>query len=785
MAQKEFLFKINGEPAKNTLAEIQAQITALDEKIKTSDINNPDFGNLVSESKKAKAALNTLQTDGVEGLKPKGITGVFKELGSSLKSIPGPIGAVTSGFGGLSKAAMGFVMNPIGAVITALVAVFAAFSKAINSTEKGTFAMNKVMGAFSGLIQPVIKWVGELAALFAEGLAKGIEMASSALSLLGIGMGDAAKDGMKLADQLNKIDEAEGDLEVARAKQNKQLAEAKEILSDTNKTYAERTAALEQIKKAETELSSKEVDLAKQRLAAAKEKARQEGESKENLDAIDAATIKLAQTEQDLAAKRRGFNREQKKLDKEQEAADKEAAAKAKAYADERLAAADKLRAAQQKNNIAAIKDETEKAKLTQKYDYENSLREIERGKYTAKEKAKLREEAAEANALALAKIQEDADAKDKAKQKELADALVNTDKEKLDQQTQQQTEFYDKLIEAAKGNADLQKKLEEQKQENIKKLQEDYDKAEQEKKDAKIKEDYDKSMKAIDDKFEREKVKLIQQGLTKEELQKELDKKELEMLEEKLAATDEKSQEYVKIQLQIAAKTKDIKDKEKEEDQRRLQAGIKLAEEAAAATQAVGDAYFATKMAKVKKGSAEELELLKKQFQFNKALQLSSAIIDGFKAANASLAQSPVAIGPVPNPAGIASLAFSIATSAANVVKIAATQFEAPGGDTKTTTPSAGSTYAEGGLLGGNLHDTGGIKTSLGELEGGEFVVNRRATMNFLPLLDQINNSGKNNGPEMANTAQQQPIIKTYVVASEMSSQQEADAKLQALSML
>lgn len=94
-------------------------------------------------------------------------------------------------------------------------------------------------------------------------------------------------------------------------------------------------------------------------------------------------------------------------------------------------------------------------------------------------------------------------------------------------------------------------------------------------------------------------------------------------------------------------------------------------------ALKAVTDAVFANKLAKVEKGSKEELEIQKKQFKVNKAMQLSAAVIDGFKSITASLAQAPIAIGPVPNPAGIASLAFATATSAANIAKIASTRFD------------------------------------------------------------------------------------------------------------
>jgi hypothetical protein len=71
------------------------------------------------------------------------------------------------------------------------------------------------------------------------------------------------------------------------------------------------------------------------------------------------------------------------------------------------------------------------------------------------------------------------------------------------------------------------------------------------------------------------------------------------------------------------------------------------------------------------------EQELARKMFNTNKALQLSGAVIDGFKSITTSLSMSPLAIGPIPNPAGIASLAFAAITTAANIAKIAASKFQ------------------------------------------------------------------------------------------------------------
>lgn len=105
----------------------------------------------------------------------------------------------------------------------------------------------------------------------------------------------------------------------------------------------------------------------------------------------------------------------------------------------------------------------------------------------------------------------------------------------------------------------------------------------------------------------------------------------------------------------------------------------------------------------------------------------------------------------------------------------------------------AVGSKFAKGGLLKGRSHQEGGILTPFGELEGGEFVINKNSTQSFLPILTAINAIG-NQTNESSNTvsaiqnmlsAQQSPIIKTYVVASEMSSQQEANKKLQDLAKI
>jgi hypothetical protein len=78
--------------------------------------------------------------------------------------------------------------------------------------------------------------------------------------------------------------------------------------------------------------------------------------------------------------------------------------------------------------------------------------------------------------------------------------------------------------------------------------------------------------------------------------------------------------------------------------------------------------------------------------------MQLAGAIVDAGKAITASLASSPIAIGPVPNPAGIASLAFAAVTSATNIAKIASTTFTSSTAPPTDTPPSFTTAVAPSG---------------------------------------------------------------------------------------
>jgi len=929
MAEKEFVFKINGEQAANTIAGIQKQIKALDDTIANTNINDPGFSDLVKESDKAKASLKTLQTEGIGGLKPQGLIGQLKNFGSSLEEIPGPIGGVISGVNSMTAASLRFIATPIGAIIAALVVVFKAFQKGIESSEKAQMGLNKIMGAFTGIIGPVIKAVGEFASILIDGVVAAIDGVMSALEALGVDFAENAKAGMALADTLNKIEEAEGDLQVARAEQNKTLAEAKELLSDTNAAYADRKKALDEIRASEEKLAAQEVELARKQVAAAKENIRLYGESKEANDKLDASRIKLANTEEAFAAKKRQFNKEEKKLiseaaaaqkqaDAEAEARQKEAAARAKEYQDNRRAAqaeTEKILADVRIKNIAD-EQQREVAALKQslKESQSAALKEI---KNKEDFNARIIALTAEAN-QALTEIQNKYNEQRRKQEDELSKSLMDekdanskTEQENLnktyDTLIQNATKTYKSLkdltygfytevgkggklfIEAETGmisegagmleeiidsinekRAEAQKKLNDKlaKQNlddtlnNLKKQQEAellvYKEGEEKLRDQilndkkatntekeEAEKQYTENIRAFQEKQLRDQIELLKKGAYETEEAKKANNLEILRLQDEL--NQNLKNKYEEDQLNyIDALNKKVTDfiKNNEDLIDQINGTLQAAQAVVDAFQAFQDLKNQEAYEKNKKASEDEIALLtsnaeaalaiegttdeqkkkikddyskavaqaeykralaeyelgKEAFENGKKLQIASAIIStiqGAVQAFTSLSAIPV-VGPILG--GIAAAA-ALAAGYAQVQLIRTTTFSGvpPKDPSAALNQSgggagggAGSKFAEGGLLMGRKHSEGGIATPYGELEGGEFVVNRDATASFLPMLEKINSMGSGSGaPNNLSASAEQyvnkntPVIKTYVVASDMSSEQEANKRISDLARL
>ena len=274
---------------------------------------------------------------------------------------------------------------------------------------------------------------------------------------------------------------------------------------------------------------------------------------------------------------------------------------------------------------------------------------------------------------------------------------------------------------------------------------------------------------KEVDDYNEKKRKeaadKLKKEQDEKERLQKEADDKELERRkklnddmmaeDERMALIDlndlierEKKKSDAKLlgemqyhanltALQAEQSQKELETSQKLEEQKKQQR-IQLAEQGFSALSALGDAYFSSQLANVQAGSKAELDLKKKQFAFNKKMQIGGAIMDTAKAITAAIAANPF-----PSPTLPVSIALASITGAAQIAKIASTKFDGGGG---------------GGGGGVNIPTTGGDGTTA------------PSPANFDFLQNQPN---------------QQPPLQAYVVGTQVSSNLEAQQLIQNQSRL
>jgi hypothetical protein len=361
-----------------------------------------------------------------------------------------------------------------------------------------------------------------------------------------------------------------------------------------------------------------------------------------------------AKKEADASAK------EAEEAAKKQADADKKASEAAKKYAADRLATQRTIKDIE----LSLIKDDSDREEAITREKYARLIEDVKKSEtYTKDEKIKLKALYTEQLKVELEKQNQTEIEAENAKQKKLLDAIKANNQAQLDAEEA----FYEQYRLQVMGEQEREKD-------------------------------------AVNSKYFTLIANAEKFGLDTKKL-KEQQEKELADITKKY------SDQEVKLKEDEAKKIRDAKIKAAQDD-------LQIAESSVKSIQAIGDIAFAAKMSKVKKGSKEEEELAKKQFKFNKSLQLAGAIVDAGKAITASLASSPLAIGVVPNPIGIANLVATAAVSAANIAKIASTQFTSTaggGGTNQPSLPGASSTSTTGATPSFNLFGQGNNMNNVG----------------------------------------------------------------------
>jgi hypothetical protein len=702
-------------------------------------------------------------------------------FGDLLGKLPGPLGGAASGIMSMTKAALQFLATPIGAVIGTIGVILAAFTKAIQNSDKAMDSLSEITEIFGQIVRPIFAFLETIAVNVLEKVADGLEVVANLF-------GNAGTAGRSLASSLDELEDAERDFNVQQAKTNAQIAEAREIMSDSNATFEERKKALEDVRKVEEANAAQALKNAKERLEIAEDEIIMHGRSTAAIDKQAEAQQRVYEAQQKASAQQRQFNKLQKQLDAEEAAkekekqkaaedAAKEAAAKAKERADAAIAIKKEALKAETKAvdeaYLASIKDEELRAREALVIAQKNQDAELQ-VKIDALEKIKKRTKEENA-ALAALKAQQAA---------EDAAQIVATNN----------------LLD------------EQEKARKAKKLEDD-------------KKAFDDRLKAIDDEYKKESLLLIQSDAKteqeKEEIKKKQDQLDLDRIQKKIDAATAAQQETIDLEIELANKKKQLADEEEARDAALFQqkmdnyqkylamaSGVinqisglvqvnqtneinainrKYAAQLAAAE---GDKEAIAQIEAAK--LAESNAIKKKQFDNNKKLQYATALINGAVAVGSIIAQYPKFDGGIMMTAALVAAGITLA---AQLIKIKNTEFvpDEGGGGAGAGAGAGGaagggkSMFADGGLVSGP--GTGTSDSIAARLSNGESVINARSTEMFSGLLSLINQAGGGRpfaeGGATAPGSMTIPVIKTYVVASEMTSQQEADFRIQQVARL
>ena len=365
---------------------------------------------------------------------------------------------------------------------------------------------------------------------------------------------------------------------------------------------------------------------------------------------------------------------------------------------------------------------------------------------------------------------------------------------DELTQELEKIDDSYEEKFQLAKGNEELTNLLlANLRAERLKKIQEFQDKEkeleEKRKKEAedRTKEEYDKSLENLGIYFEQRKNKILedfQNGkLTQEEYDTAILNLQKEQLQAEIALREDYNMQSIDLANQLSETEIEIANKTKEKKAQIFQdtfdTAVDFANRTVGALDAINKARTAKEIEAAQGDKQKIFEIEKAAFERDKKIAIAQATIDTLGGAvevfMKYFAKNPILAGVM--------AALALTTGFARIAAIKATTFDQKGPESGG---SPASKFAEGGLIMGPSHSQGGIKTMFGELEGGEFIVNRVAAQRFMPVLEEINSSGNTPSDKMIMPGNSQPpIVKTYVVASDMYSELERKKKMDELARL
>ena len=703
------------------------------------------FVNFVQTGRLAPAALNaTAAATGNVSTGMKVLRGaiIATGIGALVVVLGSLIAYFTSTQEGIDK--VNKVLTPLKVVFQTLIGVVQNFGKylleAITHPKqmlidlldflKGQFMnrLNGMIDIFKGIgkiitgdIKEGIKQVGEAAAQTVTGVENVVGKVKDAGEAMSDTIDEAVKRGQRIEEINQKLSSSEADFIQQTAELKQLFKEQNMIAEDTTKTFAER----EEAAKKSIEIQKQINKLAEDRNGLEQELLNLKFASNDTSDADRAELArKKAELAEQAAARIEAITTQNNKVNTIRKAANdeenarrKEQADKARAHLEEQLkwqreaveeyvktnsAVAQSLQerlAIEEKGmqDRLALLDKEKANGLIKKNEYEKQKREIEEAYLKTR---------AELSIEAVKKEAEQYEAQNKTK----IESETRLTAELIVQEQARQDAIYQKKVEALEKEKQLKQemhawdyKAEEEYQSQLQELREGYDEKAKElsKQQSDIEKEEKKSQQELD--FQDKLLTLQEQGAMQWEVEAEQmrqnHEQEREALSELLANNQISQEEYNKRLLILNRKhaQDEINLKRKTEE---------------------------TKVQLASAALSQAKQLFGEHTAVGKAAAIAEAMINTYLGITKALSAYPPPYNAIM--AGVTG-----AMGMLNVKKIMETDVK----------------YEKGGLLKGKSHSEGGIPFTVAgrggfEAEGGEYIVNKRATAMYFPVLEAINRS-------------------------------------------
>lgn len=322
--------KASFEAAEDSIVGLEQQYKALYNtyKLLTEEQRNSDFGKEMGKSlKELSNKLNDTKKD-VGNFKDNigrytdSAMDAFNQLGISIGGLQGPMKLASMGANGLGAALKSLIMNPVGAVIMAIVLAFKALSaiadkvkEAINGNEESQMRMKQAMSAFQPVLDAVTNawdWLGQKVVSFVEFLGnafkKIMEFKGAVTDFLGIT--DGAQDAIRAQNELyaelaaieNEITLQKREQLVLNEADQAKVEDLKEQAAGTE-DVKRKTELLTQAKELQNKITERSIILAEAELELMRRKAELTPNDTAANDAIAEQERKVNQIRRDGATK--------------------------------------------------------------------------------------------------------------------------------------------------------------------------------------------------------------------------------------------------------------------------------------------------------------------------------------------------------------------------------------------------------------------------------------------------------------------------------------------------